>query len=102
MLFKHRSEEGIWRYQMEGYHMHTKDNGILTTLHQNHLQLYIHWIIFCPGRSNPHPYFKNQVGIRQGHPLSLILFDLIMDVLTRLIENKVEQKKIWHHVDGTT
>lgn len=46
---------------------------------------------FCRGHT--HTPFPNQRGIRQGDTLSPILFDLIMDVLTWLIENKVELKQ---------
>jgi hypothetical protein len=37
------------------------------------------------------PYFSTYQGLRQGDPLSLILFDLIADVLTIMIKHAIEQ-----------
>lgn len=54
-------------------------------------------------KGTPTAPFKNQRGIRQGDTLSPFLLDLIMDVLSRLIKNKVEQGKYdTYQVNGTT
>lgn len=41
----------------------------------------------------PTPSFKNQTVIRQCNPLSPILFDIFMDILSKLIERKVSKTK---------
>ena len=52
---------------------------------------------------SPTPPFKSQRGIRQGDPLSPILFDMIMDVLGRLIQREVKNKIIYtYQVNGAT
>lgn len=47
--------------------------------------------------------FKNKREIRQGEPLSPILFEMTMDILTRLIEKEIGGKRIdTYQVNGAT
>lgn len=38
--------------------------------------------------------FKNQRGLRQGAPIPLILFNLVMDMLSRLVLKEVVEKRM--------
>lgn len=54
-------------------------------------------LLLCVGgglEGSPTPPFTNYRGIRQGDPLSPILFILIMDNLSRFIEKEVKDKKM--------
>lgn len=51
---------------------------------------------------SPIPPFKNHRGIRQGDFFSPILFDMVMDIISRLIEREVREKRIDTQVNETT
>jgi hypothetical protein len=40
------------------------------------------------------PYFQSYIGIRQGDPLSALLFNIVVDCLTRMVV-KAQQKKYY-------
>ncbi|GJX52597.1 putative reverse transcriptase domain, reverse transcriptase zinc-binding domain protein [Tanacetum coccineum] len=47
---------------------------------------------------NLHGYFKGKRGLRQGDPMSLYLFMLVMEVLTLILKRKVhEDGKLTYH-----
>uniref|UniRef100_A0A803Q614 Reverse transcriptase domain-containing protein n=1 Tax=Cannabis sativa TaxID=3483 RepID=A0A803Q614_CANSA len=66
---------------------------------------FISWIMTCLKGTNYHPRlneriqgsFKGKKGLRQGDPMSPLLFVLIMDYLTRLLRQSSKEKGFGFH-----
>lgn len=70
-------------------------------------EIMVHWIMECVTSAsfslsingNIHGYFKGKRGLRQGDPLSPYLFTLVMEVLTLVLQKRVEESLVFkYHV----
>lgn len=75
----------IWHSQMGGYWLHAKGIWILSPTLQNYLELHTlyNYVSFSVMVEWTSLLSNNHRGVRQGDLLSLILFDMMMDTLSR-------------------
>jgi hypothetical protein len=45
------------------------------------------------------PYFQSHKGVRQGDPLSILLFNMVADCITRMVLRAQQNKRIVDLVD---
>ncbi|GKE86767.1 putative reverse transcriptase domain, reverse transcriptase zinc-binding domain protein, partial [Tanacetum coccineum] len=65
----------------------------------------VSWIMECVSNTSfsicingdLYGFFKGKRGLRQGDPISLYLFTLVMEVLTFILQNKVEESVVFKY-----
>lgn len=71
------------------------EDGRTTQLELNYTKLHLYYLL-CIGRRILHS--QSQRGIRQGDPLFFIVFDMVVDVLNRLIKREVMSKRLGTYI----
>ena len=69
---------------------------------------FINWIMVCIRSASfsicvngeSHGYFKGGRGLRQGDPISPYLFTIVMEVLTLMLQRKINQSEVFKYHQG--